>query len=859
MSAQSFQFATFDSRLKFAALAVCSVLIAPTLWAQQPLSAGPVPDSPAIEKRVDAMISKLTLQQKLELIGGEDSMFIRAEPAAGFPRLKMSDGPMGVRTWGPDTAYAGGIALAASWDPALVREMGVSIGDDARARGVNFLLAPAVDIYRAPMGGRNFEYFGEDPYLAAHTAVPYIEGVQSQGVVATVKHYALNNQEYDRHNVSSDVDERTLREIYLPAFEAAVRVADVGAVMNSYNLVNGVHATQNKHLNIDILRKDWGFKGILMSDWDATYSAVGAANGGLDLEMPSGKFMNPKNLLPAVKDGEVSEATIDQKVRRIFRTAIRFGFLDRDQTDLSLPAYSQEGREVALHEALESITLLKNDGHVLPLDENTVHTIAVFGPDAWPAVVGAGGSSNVTPYQASSIMTGLSDYLGKRVKVLYARGLPSLEDLYEQTGYVDRNAKPGGEWWDYKGVKVEVFDNPNFSGTPQTIQAPAIMGFRGAEWARGAGQRKSIRYTAEYLPQTTGRYLVVAGAGGRDAYKVRIDGKQVLEGTSQEGRAPQFAYVTLTANQAVKVEVNYLPTASYPQMGLGIRAVSELVSPEVAKLARMADAAVVAVGFDPSTESEGMDRSYHLPWGQDELIQAVAAANRKTIVTLTAGGGVATKDWIGDVPVFLHTWYPGEEGGKAVAEILFGKHSPEGHLPFSFAKSWEQNPTHDSYYPEPHAPGATPHVKYSEGLYVGYRYYTSKHMEPLFPFGFGLSYTTFSFSNLKVSPETASADGPITVSFDVTNTGERAGAEVAQLYVGDPSAKVDRPVKELKGYKKVRLEAGKTEHVTLTLNHRSLAYWDTASNGWKVDPGKFVVYVGDSSENTPLTQDFKVE
>ncbi|MGH9587747.1 MAG: glycoside hydrolase family 3 protein [Acidobacteriaceae bacterium] len=848
MPAQSF---------KFAALALCSVIAAPVLWAQQPLSAAPVPDSPAIEKRADGMISKLSLQQKLELIGGQDSMFIRAEPAAGFPQLKMSDGPMGVRTWGPDTAYAGGMALAASWDPALVREMGVSIADDARARGVNFLLGPGVDIYRAPMGGRNFEYFGEDPYLAAHTAVPYIEGVQSQGVVATIKHFALNNQEYDRHNVSSDVDERTLREIYLPTFEAAVKVAHVGAVMDSYNLLNGVHATQDKHLNIDILRKDWGFKGILMSDWDATYSAVGAANGGLDLDMPSGQFMNPKNLLPAVKDGQVSEATIDQKVRRIFRTSLRFHFLDRDQTDLNIPAYTQQGREAALKEALESITLLKNEGHILPLDENQVHTIAVFGPDAWPAVPGAGGSSRVTPFQASSIMTGLSDYLGKNVKVLYARGLPSLEDLYSGTRYVDENANAGGEWWQSKAVKVEIFDNPNFSGTPQTIQAPAIIGVGGQELPTAA--RRSIRYTAEYMPKTTGRYIVVAGAKGRDAYKVRIDGKQVLEQTRHEGQAPQFTDVTLTANQPVKVEIDYLPSGSSPQMALGIRAASDLVSPEVAKLAAMADASIVAVGFDPSTESEGMDRSYHLPWGQEELIQAVAAANKKTIVSLTAGGGVATKDWINSVPVFLHDWYPGEEGGKAIAEILFGKRSPEGHLPFSFAKSWEQNPTHDSYYPAPHAPGQTPHVRYTEGLYVGYRYYTSKHIEPLFPFGFGLSYTTFKFSNLTISPDTASANGPITVSFDVTNTGDRKGADVAQLYLGDPSAKVDRPVKELKGYKKVRLEPGKTEHVMLTLDHRSLAYWDTASNGWKVDPGKFVVYVGDSSENTPLTQNFEVQ
>jgi len=838
---------------------VSCALAVPLLRAQQPLNDPPVPDSPAIEHRVDAMIAKLTLQQKLELIGGEDEMFIRAEPAAGFPRLKMSDGPLGVRTWGPDTAYAGGIALAATWDPKLAREMGVSIGDDARARDVSFILGPGVDIYRAPMNGRNFEYFGEDPYLDAHTAVPYIEGVQSQGVIATVKHFAANDEEYDRHNVSSDVDERTLREIDLPAFEAAVKVADVGAVMNSYNLLNGVHATQDHHLNIDILKKEWGFNGILMSDWDATYSAVGAANNGLDLEMPSGKFMNPTNLLPAIKDGRVTEATINDKVRRIFRTAIRFGFLDRDQTVLGIPADSQMGREVALQEALESVTLLKNKGDVLPLDVNTVHTIAVFGPDAWPAVPGAGGSSNVTPFEASSIMTGLSDYLGKRVKVLYARGLPSTDDIFMNTDFVEPSGKPANPWWTSKAVKIETFDNPNFSGTPQVMYAPRIASYKSEEWTPAAKVHRSMRITAEYMPKTTGSYMVLAGAGGSDAYTVLIDGKKVLEQAHREGQAPQFADVDMTAGKPVKLEVDYLPDADYPRIGVGIHATSDLVSPEVAKLAAMADASVVAVGFDPTTESEGFDRSYSLPWGQDELIQAVSAANKKTIVTLTAGGGVDTHRWLNDVPVFLHNWYPGEEGGKAIAEILFGEHSPEGHLPFSFAKSWEQNPAHDCYYAPPVPAGQTPHIKYCEGVFLGYRYYTSKHIQPLYPFGFGLSYTTFSFSNLKVSPEDASPDGPITVSFDVTNTGQREGADVAQLYVGDPSAKVKRPAKELKGYEKVRIEPGKTTHVSLALDHRSLAYWDVATNNWQVDPGKFVVYVGDSSENAPLTQDFEVK
>jgi beta-glucosidase len=854
LSAQSF---------KFAAVALsCSlsfVLAVPAIHAQQPLSNPPVPDSPAIEKQVDAMIAKLSLQQKLELIGGQDDMFIRAEPAAGFPRLKMSDGPMGVRTWGPDTAYAGGIALAASWDPDLATRMGVSIGDDARARGVHFLLAPGVDIYRAPMNGRNFEYFGEDPYLSAHTAVSYIEGVQSQGVIATVKHFAANDEEWDRHNVSSDLDERTLREIDLPAFEASVKVAHVGSVMDSYNLINGVHATQNHHLNVDILKHDWGFDGILMSDWDATYDAVGAANNGLDLEMPSGKFMNPGNLLPAIKNGQVTEATINEKVRRIFRTAIRFGFLDRDQTDLSIPLNSPIGGNVSLREALESVTLLKNEGNILPLDANTIKTIAVFGPDAWPAVPGGGGSSEVTPFEAPSLMTSLSGYLAKRVKVLYARGLPSLEDMFTGTEFVDTNAtNPDARRREHKSVKVEAFDNPNFSGTPQVTYAPRIANFKSEEWTPAAKQRRSFRLTAEYLPKKTGTYIVVAGAGGSDIYTVFIDGKKVLEQPHREGQAPQFAYVALTAGQAAKVQVDYLPDAGYLRIGVGIRSADELVTPEVAKLAAMADASVVAVGFDPSTESEGFDRSYNLPWGQDELIQAVSAANKKTIVTLTSGGGVDTHRWLDNVPAFLHNWYPGEEGGKAIAQILFGQSSPEGHLPMSFEKSWEQNPAHDNYYAPPVPPGQTPHIKYAEGVYLGYRYYTSKHVEPLYPFGFGLSYTSFSFSKLSVSPESASADGPVTVSFDVTNTGQRAGADVAQLYVGDPSARIDRPVKELKGYEKVRLVPGKSQHVTLTLDRRSLAYWDTASNGWKVDPGKFVVYVGDSSENTPLSQDFEV-
>jgi beta-glucosidase len=816
------------------------------------LAQGPVPDSPAIEQQADAMVAKLTLQQKLEIIGGVDSMFIRAEPSAGFPSLKMSDGPMGVRTWGPDTAYAGGIALAATWDPKLAQEMGVSIAHDARSRGVHFILGPGVNIYRAPMGGRNFEYFGEDPYLSGQTAAAYIRGVQSQGVIATVKHFDANNEEYDRHNVSSDMDERTLREIYLPAFEAAVKEGGVGAVMNSYNLLNGVHATENKHLNLDILKGDWKFNGILMSDWDATYSAVGAANGGLDLEMPSGKFMNPANLTSAVKSGQVSEATINDKVRRIFVTAIRFGFLDRGQYEPEIPRYTQEGRHVAMQEALESITLLKNEGNLLPLDSEKIHTIVVVGPDAWPAVPGAGGSSQVQAFQPISIMTGLSNALAGKAKVLYAAGLPTADELFSETEFYDASGA-GAQ------VKAEIFDNPDFSGTPIVATLQHINFFRSGEWASPSRQHHSIRLTAQFMPSKTEDYLFLAGAEGSDAYKLIVDGKTVIDQTPHEGQAARYVELPLTAGRAASIEIDYRPAYGSPHIGFGIRGVDELVSPEAKKIASIADAAVVAVGFDPSTESEGMDRTFTLPFGQDQLIDVVAKANPHTIVSITAGGNVDMHRWLDNVPVLLHNWYPGQEGGHALAEVLLGEHDPEGHLPVSFERSWDENPVHDSYYPAPHAKGQTPHVIYKEGVFLGYRYYTTYDKKPLFPFGFGLSYTTFSFSHLSISPEQASADSPITVSFDVTNAGQRAGATVAQLYVGDPSANVKRPTQELKAFEKVRLNPGETRHVSVSLDRRSLAWWSDKKNNWEVDPGKFVVFVGDSSENTPLTQDFQVK
>ena len=676
----------------------------------------PAPDSPAIEAQAQAMVSKLTLDQKVELLGGIDSMFTRPMPSIGLPRFKMSDASLGVRTWGPTTAYAGGVALAASWDPELARKIGESLGRDARARSVNFLLGPGVNIARSPLSGRNFEYLSEDPFLNASLVVPFIEGVQSQGVSATVKHFALNDQEFNRHNASVDVDERTMREIYLPAFEAAVTKAHVDAVMDSYNLVNGVHSTQNDFLNLKLLKGEWGFQGVLMSDWDATYDGVAAVNNGLDLEMPSPKFMNAKNLIPAVQNGQVKESTIDEHLLRLFRTELRYGFTDRPQFDPADSTYSVADRAVALQGALESITLLKNQGNLLPLDPAKIKNIAIIGPDAYPALPGGGGSSEAHAFEPVSILTGIANLLGPGAHVFYSAGMPD--------------------------------------------------------------------------------------------------------------------------------------------------------SPDEKKAVADADVVVVAVGFDSKTEHEGADRTFTLPPGQDALIEAVVAANPRTIVTLTAGGGVDTSRWLDKVPVLLHTWYPGQEGGTALAQILFGQRDPEGKLPISFDRSWDENPSSKWYYGDPkdnttlHNIGedgkpldyTIEHIKYGDKLMVGYRYWTTTGKHTLFPFGFGLSYTAFKFSNLK-APASAAKGSAVNVSFDVTNTGTVAGAEVAELYVSDPSAQADRPERELKGFAKVRLDPGETRPVTLSLDARAFSYWDEPAHRWIIDPGKFVIRVGDSSENTPLQAD----
>jgi beta-glucosidase len=644
-----------------------------------------------VDQRVEDLVSRMTLEEKIYYIGGKNNGYDRIQPLErlNIPPMKMADGPMGCRNYGPTTAYPGGIALASTWDPEMARKLGVAMGRDCRARGVHIFLMPAVNIYRSPMCGRNFEYLGEDPCLASSIVVPLIQGVQSQDVLATVKHFACNNQEWDRHRISSDVDERTLREIYLPAFKAAVQQGNVACVMNAYNLLNGVHCSQNEFLLKQVLKGEWGFKGFVMSDWGSTYDGVAAANAGLDLEMPNGKFMNYSNLAPAIQDGRVAQATIDDKVRRIFRALIGAGFLDRPQTRDDIPLNDPQNAAIALTGARESIVLLKNQKHTLPLNRIAIKSIAVLGPNAQPAIYGGGGSAYCKVFEATSVLDGVKQIAGDAVKVLYSTN-------------------------------------------------------------------------------------------------------------AQEG----------------------------------------------VQLAKQADATVVCVGFNSRNEGEGHDRAFDLPAGQTNLIRAVAAVNPHTIVVINSGGGVAWSGWLEKVPVVLQAWYSGQASGRAVAEILFGDVNPSGKLAATFEKKWEDNPTAPYYHLR--ADNKTP---YTEGIFVGYRGYDEKNVEPQFCFGHGLSYTKFRYGKVSVTPSRTTPNGCLTVSLPVENVGKRAGDEVVQLYAHQVKSSVPRPKKELRGFQRVSLKPGEKKTVTISLPVEQLAFYDVNTHRFVIEPGSFELLAGSSSRD----------
>jgi beta-glucosidase len=790
----------------------------------------------SVESRVESLLSFMTMDEKLSYIGGVDGFYIRDIPRLNLPKIKMSDGPVGVRTWGRTTAYPAGICNAATWDKELLFRLGQALGKDARARGVHILLAPGVNIYRAPMCGRNFEYFGEDPFLASQMAYQYIKGVQSEKVVATVKHFAGNNQEWNRYDVSSDIDERTLQEIYLPAFRVAVTDAKAGAVMNAYNLLNGVHCTQNTHLNVEILKGQWHFMGILMSDWGSTHDGVAAANGGLDLEMPAGDKMNRTTLLTALSQGTVTEETINDKIRRILRIVFSFGFYDHNQTDYSIPLDNPDNDDLSLQLARNGIVLLKNDS-ILPFDMSSLKSLAVIGPNADQYVTG-GGSSYTDPFHYVSVLKGITDLAGSMVEINFA-GPPQVSTLPKKSTFY---SAPGSST---KGLTGAYFSNQNLAGSATNTRIDTVIDYHWSGLPNISGipaDHFSIRWTGVIRPAYTGTFTFYVS--GDDGFRLWVNNQLIIDNWVDEAITTKTGKITLISGQEYSVKLEYYENAGLAEIALGYLNSAE-INAQVIAAASNSDAAVVCAGFNSNTESEGFDRPFSLGTDQDSLIRLVANANPNTIVILNSGGNIDMHKWINKIRGLLHAWYPGQNGGKAIAEILFGQTNPSGKLPVTFEKQWSDNPVYGNYYEN----NGAKHVKYNEGLFVGYRYYDANQVEPLFPFGFGLSYTTFEYSNLVFVTDTA---GRTVVSFDIKNTGSMAGAEVAQLYISPESPKVTRPVKELRDFAKVSLQPGETKTVSMILDANAFSYFSTDKNAFAVDSGIYDVIIGASSKDERL-------
>lgn len=766
-----------------------------------------------------AIVAKMTLEEKIDYLGGgEDGFTIRAIPRLGLPAVKMADGPQGMRNGVRSTLYPCGILSAASWNRDMVRSVGTGLGSDFRSYGIGFILGPGVNIYRAPMNGRNFEYFGEDPYLASETALNYILGVQSQGTIATIKHFALNDEEWDRHKVTSDADERTMEEIYFPTFRKAVERGKVGAVMCSYNMINGVHASENRWLLRDKLRQEWGFQGILMSDWGSVYSGFNAMMSGLDLEMPHGTFANKATLLPLIRQGVLPESVIDEHVTHILQTLIAFHLLDKPLADTHpKDADLRASRQAALDMAREGIVLLKNNG-VLPLKGS----IAVIGPNA-DVIVKGGGSGEVTPFRSVTLWQGLHSAT-TRAKLIN-------EDQWMKAVALNYTA--------------QYFNNPNLEGQPALTRQESALDHNWGLNAPAEGIKAdhfSARWTTTFKPDRDGRYMLTAR--GDDGIRVFLNGRKLIEDWSDHDLHTHQVLLSLKAGQAYRIVMEYYENNQDAEAGLQIASYQpESLQPMLAK----ADNVVVSVGFNKNTEGEGFDRPFALDSLQSQLIDIAASANKNVVVVINSGGGVEMKPWLDKVKGVVMAWYPGQEGGTALADILLGKQSPSGKLPISIEADWADNPTHDSYYDTKQMPKR---VLYSEGVFTGYRGYDQSGRKPLFPFGYGLSYTHFTYSNLQV---TKLGGNKVKVEFDVKNDGGRDGKEVAEVYVGDLQSPVPRPVKELKGYDKQMIKKGQTRHFTITLDDEAFHYYDVTTHRFVTHPGEYRIMVGPSSADLPLT------
>jgi len=798
----------------------------------------------AIENEVQRLLTQLTLNEKISLLHANSKFTVAGVERLGIAEMHLSDGPHGVRheisrhSWESanwDTDYATYLppltAIAASWDPQMATLHGTVLGREARHRNKDIILGPGVNLARLPTYGRNFEYFGEDPFLAAQLVVPEIQAIQSNDVAACVKHYALNSQELNRWSVDARPDERTLREVYLPAFEAAVKEGGVYSVMGAYNKVHGINANQNHHLVNEILKQDWGFDGVMLTDWHVDINTYDAAMNGLDLEMGTMVeryedyfFADP--LLAQVRAGDIPESIVDDKVRRILRLQLRVGMMD-SQRQAGI-RNTEQHHQAARTLAEQGIVLLKNDGQLLPLQKDTLKSILVMGPNANLRHGSGGGSSQVKSNYEVTPLEGLRALLGGDVDIVYMRAASGDTLQAIPADYIStRHGGSGTPVW--KAHTFEDAGRKKWSGVSEWPQSSM-------RWPPST-EEQFITLEATLVPLESGEHIVKFQ--GEGLAQLRVDGEAVASWQTVGDKVLSHS-LTLRAGQAYTFQLNY-DGSTFFTLGWdapGLQVVSKEVYTQAAK---RADAVLYFAGLSHSDDREGQDReSMRLPGSQDAVITALSKANANTTVFMIAGSAVEMP-WAENVGAITWGWYGGMEAGNAYARMLMGEVNPGGKMPISLPQHYEHTaPIQLNDY-------NTDTTLYKEGVFIGYRWFEAQNIDVEFPFGHGLSYTQFSISDLSMPSIINTNTEKTAISVTLKNIGERSGAEVVQLYLGDIKASVSRPVKELKGFRKVQLAPGESQTVSFELRPRDFAFWDTKSGDWLVEPGEFKVFVGVSS------------
>ncbi|MFW5802449.1 MAG: beta-glucosidase H [Verrucomicrobiota bacterium] len=817
---------------------------------------------------VESLIIQLTLAEKVTLCHAAKKFSVAGVERAGIPELTMSDGPHGVRfevsedSWYPvntDEDYATyqptGTALAATWSRVCARRFGEVLGAEARDRGKDIILGPGINIIRSPLCGRNFEYFSEDPHHTAEMAVPVVQGIQSQDTAACVKHYALNSQEWNRHGVDARPDERTLREIYLPGFEAAVRRGGALSVMGAYNCFRGQHCCENDTLLNQILKGEWQFEGAVISDWNGTYDTYEAARYGLDIEMgtwgPYENYYLADPFLTALQAGEIEEAVVDDKVRRILHLMNEAGMFREDRK--SGARNTREHQHTARAVAEEAIVLLKNENALLPLYRDRVRRLLVVGENAVRKHHAGGNSSAVKALYEVSPLEGLRAHAGETMQIEFVQGYPDQGATGQPipTEWLDVADTGAGA----RGWTVEFYDNRTFDGEPVEVRTSATAEI---DWENELPDALdchtfSCRFRAIFTATEDGPWTFCL-SGTPHAVLVIDDEPVVLQ---WEDGSPSQATKQLSLEKgrryALEVKISPHKNASPRPMRLGVErgeisSMTTQLEAELLDKARTADAVLFFGGLNHLYDLEGCDRQdMQLHDGQNDLIAKLVEANPRTVVTLISGSPVEMP-WADDVPAIIKMWYAGMEGGNAIARILFGDVNPSGKLPFTLPARLADSPAHflEDYQGEV--------CNYREGVFVGYRWFDARRLEPLFPFGHGQSYTSFEYTNLTVLPQTNDGDSRAQVAVTVRNTGKRQGKEVVQLYVSDPECSVPRPPRELKGFLKIDLAPEQEQIVEFELSQRDLSFFHPVTRAWTCEPGKFTVEVGASSRDIRLRQ-----